>query len=228
MMGLGNFAGRSQQQQPGVGLAAMQQAMLQRHRHHMAGGGIAGAGRTNIPAGDLATQSITRNLLPNNFYYQPGPSIPGMRPTQVEKPSPAEQQLHNKAPTEFGAPIAGLLNSDVPGRTDQHPITVASGSYVVPADVVSGLGQGNTMAGAKLLEQIIGAPHMATGGQVGPTGQPIPIVAAGGEYVIPPHRVKAIGGGNLTSGHKVLDNMVRQVRTAAAKRMMSLPGPRKD
>lgn len=48
----------------------------------------------------------------------------------------------------------GAINSPVAGRTDHIPLNVASGSYVVPADIVSGLGQGNTSAGHKVLGQM--------------------------------------------------------------------------
>jgi len=46
---------------------------------------------------------------------------------------------------------SGLIHTAGPGRTDNVPMTVAPGSHVVPADVVAGLGQGNTLAGAHSL-----------------------------------------------------------------------------
>ena len=49
----------------------------------------------------------------------------------------------------------GLLTSPVAGRTDHLPISPAAGSYVVPADVVSGLGEGNTLAGANIMQRIL-------------------------------------------------------------------------
>jgi hypothetical protein len=48
-----------------------------------------------------------------------------------------------------------LINSSVAGRTDRIPMRTAPGSFVLPADVVSGLGQGNTNAGAKMWGQMI-------------------------------------------------------------------------
>ncbi len=54
----------------------------------------------------------------------------------------------------------GLLASPVAGRTDQLAISPAAGSYVVPADVVSGLGEGNTLAGANIMQRILDTgPH---------------------------------------------------------------------
>lgn len=58
----------------------------------------------------------------------------------------------------------GLVNSSVPGRTDKHPMKVQPGSYVFPADVVSGLGENNTMAGAERLSKIFNANEMPFNG----------------------------------------------------------------
>lgn len=48
-----------------------------------------------------------------------------------------------------------LVQSATPGRTDRIPMRARAGSFVLPADVVSGLGQGNTLAGAKMWGQAI-------------------------------------------------------------------------
>lgn len=134
----------------------------------------------------------------------------------------------------------GSLNSPVPGRTDHLPIDVPAGSYVIPADVVSGLGQGNTMAGTKTLDLMFSSgpygmkmPHPARG--VGPRpprprfadGGTVPIAAAGGEYVVPPENVAAIGSGNLDLGHAVLDKFVTDMRSEHVKTLRNLPGPAK-
>jgi hypothetical protein len=49
----------------------------------------------------------------------------------------------------------GLVASSVPGRTDRHNVDLPAGSYVLPADVVSGLGEGNSMAGAGLIDKML-------------------------------------------------------------------------
>lgn len=56
----------------------------------------------------------------------------------------------------------------------------------------------------------------------------IPIVAAGGEYVIPPEDVVHIGGGDLDNGHKILDSFVKKMRQKTIKTLQGLPGPKKD
>lgn len=55
---------------------------------------------------------------------------------------------------EEEAPVSGFISGNTPGRADAKPVSVASGTYVVPADVVSGLGEGNTLAGAGLIDRM--------------------------------------------------------------------------
>lgn len=63
-----------------------------------------------------------------------------------------------------------LIQSATPGRTDRIRMGAKPGSFVIPADVVSGMGQGNTTAGAKVFGEII---------KNGPYGQKIKPMAAG-------------------------------------------------
>lgn len=61
----------------------------------------------------------------------------------------------------------GPILSNVPGRTDAHMGKVASGSYVVPADIVSGRGQGNTIAGMNVLQKLFKmGPYGASPGSI--------------------------------------------------------------
>ena len=144
-----------------------------------------------------------------------------------------------------GPAKSGLIHSAVPGRTDRLPMNVKPNTYIVPADVVSGLGQGNTMAGGKILEAMFtsgpfgtalpkikkgaGAPRppsafRADGGEVGGEGE-VPIITAGGEFVVEPEQVLALGGGDYTAGHDLLDQMVKKVRKQVIDDMKKLPGP---
>lgn len=102
----------------------------------------------------------------------------------------------------------GFVASAVPGRTDRLDKNVEAGAYVIPADVVSGLGEGNSLAGSKIVDMMFNvgpygaklpspgknqaaipqAPHQeqyAAGGDVkdGEVG----ITVAGGEITLPPH-----------------------------------------
>ena len=144
---------------------------------------------------------------------------------------------------------SGPIHSPVAGRTDHLPMHVKSGSYVIPADIISAMGEGNSMAGFKVAKDIFGqsfygekkagsgnpygggsmpygvsAPHKAGGGET----DTVPIVAAGGEYVIPPEDVVHIGGGDLDHGHQILDEFVKRYRAKTIKTLKALPGPKKD
>lgn len=49
----------------------------------------------------------------------------------------------------------GPIHSTVAGRTDHLPVEVPSGSYVIPADIISAMGQGNTNAGFKIFKRVL-------------------------------------------------------------------------
>jgi len=122
---------------------------------------------------------------------------------------------------------SGAIHSPVAGRTDHLPMHVASGSYVIPADIISAMGEGNTMAGFKVAKSIFcpsGVTEKATGGPV----SSVPIVAAGGEYIVYPNDVINIGGGSLEEGHKTLDEFVKKMRAKTVETLRKLPGPKKD
>lgn len=152
----------------------------------------------------------------------------------------------------------GPIHSSVAGRTDHLPMHVPSGSYVIPADIISAMGEGNTMAGFKKAKIIFGgtpysgktepyggvkgAPYGMAGGPYGSSGgpyspprlaeggdvPPVPIIAAGGEYVLSPAQVRAVGDGDMELGHKVLDEFVKRMRAETINTLKKLPGPKKD
>lgn len=140
----------------------------------------------------------------------------------------------------------GFLHSNVPGRTDKLPISVQGGAYVLPADHVAALGQGNSLAGANTVNKMFkmgpyGMPlggakmakasaphlnlraHMARGGHQ----KNVPIIAAGGEIVIPPDKIIARFG-NLAKGHKALDRWVIETRKNHVKTLRKLKPPKQD
>ena len=144
----------------------------------------------------------------------------------------------------------GFLHSPVPGRTDRLPITVEGGAYVVPSSHVAGIGQDNSLSGAHILDKMFKSgpygsapgsihsakspiPHLnlkpttkfASGGT--PSGHPVEIVAAGGEYVIPPKAIIAKYG-DLDKGHKALDHWIVTHRKKHAKTIAKLAPPKRD
>ena len=129
----------------------------------------------------------------------------------------------------------GPIHSNVAGRTDHLPINVPSGSYVIPADIISAMGEGNTMAGFQIANRVFGKQKYPSSkyddvnlGEGDDTGTPVEIVAAGGEYVISPYNVARIGGGDMDRGHKELDGFVIGYRAKTVKTLKSLPGPKRD
>jgi hypothetical protein len=120
---------------------------------------------------------------------------------------------------------SGHLLSDIAGRTDEIPLEVSSGSYIVPADIVSALGEGNTLAGTKIIQQMFPSEsptlQFSAGGRV-------PIIVAGGEFALSPEQVAKIGGGDLNAGHAALDEWVKAVRAHTIQTLQSLPGPAQE
>ena len=153
--------------------------------------------------------------------------------------------------TRREASDSGLIHAYSPGRTDTLNMEPLAGSYIFPADVISGLGEGNTLAGASAMDRMLSSgPHgipmprgehgrgppapprapsiqyESAGGA--PEGQGrVPIVAAGGEYKVSPQQVAAIGGGDLKRGHDILDRFVLEIRQRTIKDMKKLPPPKK-
>lgn len=119
----------------------------------------------------------------------------------------------------------GPIKSQVKGRTDHIPISVPSGAYVIPADVVSGMGQGNSDAGHVALAQRF---NLTPGRTSYARGGGVKIMAAGGEHVIDPADVRKRGRGNLDKGHEFFDKFVVEERKKIVKTLRKLPGPKKS
>lgn len=131
-----------------------------------------------------------------------------------------------------GAVHEGFLHSPVPGRTDKLPIDVAGGSYILPADHVAALGQGNSIAGADIVNRMFkmgpyGASRAGRFAEGGAAGAPVSIIAAGGEIAIPPDKI-AEKFGSIDGGHKKLDQWVVNTRKKNVKTLRGLKPPKKD
>jgi hypothetical protein len=139
--------------------------------------------------------------------------MPRMMPPADEKQTMADGKIHS-----------GAIDSPVAGRTDHLPVHVASGSYVIPADIISAMGEGNTAAGFKVAKMIFASQ----GGDSAPGGDemPVPVVVAGGEFILTPAEVTNIGGGSMEDGHRILDEFVKMYRAKTIKTLKGLPGPK--
>jgi len=92
--------------------------------------------------------------------YQMGGSGLGL-PMSMAEPPWTRQEMRIADQVHAG----GLIGGSGAGRTDQLPLAVAADSHVLPAEEVSGLGQGHSLAGARIMT-------MAT--RIGPWGTEIP------------------------------------------------------
>jgi hypothetical protein len=146
----------------------------------------------------------------------------------------------------------GFLHGSTSGRADLLKTSSPAGSYILPADVVAGLGEGNSLAGARVIEESLNSgPHgipmprgargntmprgarlpkeEAKGGGVqdAPGQRRIPVLLSHGEFQVSPHHVRNLGSGNINNGHRILDEFVKEVRKRTISKMKSLPGPAK-
>jgi hypothetical protein len=148
-------------------------------------------------------------------------------------------------------PASGFLAGNTAGRADAINAQAPGGSYVIPADVIAGLGEGNSLAGARVMDMIVhsgphgipmapgragrgppGAPRamasQAKGGGVqgAGSGRSMPVALSHGEYVVHPVDVaRTFGEGDLKRGHRVLDHWVQLERARQIKKLKKLPIP---
>lgn len=153
-----------------------------------------------------------------------------------------ERREAGPAPYHPGGFYGGVTG----GRTDNIPNNVPTGAYVVPADVVSGLGEGNSLAGAAVMDKMFhtlphgiegakihsggrgmpAAPHKNEFAKGGKASEHTPIITASGEYLVHPDAL-INKFGDLNRAHLIMDDFVKHIRKKTAKTMLKLPGPMK-
>jgi hypothetical protein len=129
-----------------------------------------------------------------------------------------------------GAVHVGPIMGATGGRADKRPMHVPDGAYVLTADHVSGIGEGNTHAGMERLNRMF--PHSAkahkeTKVHHRASGGKVPIYAADGEYVVHPQDL-VDRFGSLDEGHKQMDNWQTHERQHLIYTLKNLDGPEKD
>lgn len=123
--------------------------------------------RNKMQKGDFSTSNFADNH-PNFATNHPwlfSSSSPNAGP-----PLPATQGPQSYA-------TGGFVPGDDPGQADNIPIRVSPGEYVMDADTVSSLGDGNNAAGAKVLDRM--RHHIRTVKRNAPTDD-IPPAMSGG------------------------------------------------
>lgn len=164
--------------------------------------------------------------------YAPMPTNPGR--TAQFRPNPNLAQGYAgggsipkiRRATGFRAPqVGGLLKHPSHGRADKINTSLKPNSFVIPADVVSGIGGGNTESGGKILEKMFRKPKQGFAG--GGTTKDVPVSLSGGEFVLEPHEVMQIGNGDLKEGLRILDSFTKKAREKNIKTLKSLKPPKK-
>lgn len=120
----------------------------------------------------------------------------------------------------------GPIIGDTGGRADKVPMKVPNGSYVCTADHVSGLGEGNTMAGMKKLGAMFPKSKPSLMRKL-PHDDLVPIYAADGEFVVSPEDIMDRYG-DLDEGHRILDHWQTTSRKKLIKELATLAPPAQD
>jgi hypothetical protein len=124
-----------------------------------------------------------------------------------------------------GGGRVGALTGATGGRADMLPMKVPNGSHVIPADVVSALGQGNSQHGHEVLAALF--PHSSSPKKRAGGGG-VNIMASDGEFVVSPEDVEETGRGDAEHGHNVLDHFIVHTRKQNIQHLSKLPAPPKD
>lgn len=134
--------------------------------------------------------------------------------------SPAQGGGEGKSFWSYALPIAGGLMGGMPGFLAGSSLYKTLGDTFSPKEDDTTATQTNTST----------TPYATTtsGFARGGATDGVPIVAAGGEYVVSPEEVEHIGGGSMDEGHKILDAFVKKMRQKTIKTLQKLPGPQKD
>lgn len=128
-------------------------------------------------------------------------------------------------------PVVGPLLGATDGRADKLTAKVPNGSHIIPADVVSALGSGNSLAGftqlakkfprsasPKSVRGARGLPKLKSGGNV-------KVGLSDGEFSVSPEEVLQVGGGNPEKGHEILNKWILAVRGSDIEQRKKLAPP---
>lgn len=183
-------------------------------------------------------------------------SVPPNR-LQPQNRSMIPQYASGGAPNGDYLHTGGLFKGADPGRADTLKTSVPADSHIIPADIVSSLGKGNTLAGDTVLNSMF---HAGSNGREAPPTQPgqipqfrsnggrgggsVPIMASSGEFNVHPSAVYKKGleaakkmrldPKKLTHkrimdlGHDWIDKFILEERKKTIKTLRKLPPPRKD
>lgn len=157
------------------------------------------------------------------------------RHSNLYKGYTSPELMHNRQTYKKGGEVVPIreiapirtsqyIKGDEPGQADNIHVSIPKGSRVIDAISVAHLGDGNSEAGAKKLDELISSLPNEDVEQA----MDVPCAIAAGEYVITPDKVSALGKGNIQDGHKLLDQFVKKLRTDKKHSINDIPSPTKD
>jgi hypothetical protein len=188
-----------------------------------------GGNFTTVPTKASSKGESTQGQLTNNDVAVDKNGIPVKPPKAFDPDDPINRGYARGGITHSalnlarryarGGVVVGPVVGHTGGREDALPVEVPAGAFVLPADIVSALGTGNTLRGNKALDEMFGVQtSRASGGAV-------PIKISDGEHVLSPETVARIGGGDINAGHRALEQFVLDTRRKHIETLKSLPGP---
>lgn len=123
-----------------------------------------------------------------------------------------------------------FLDGHEEGQEDNIHTNVPDGTYIIDASTVSDLGDGNTKAGVRKIQEF--ASHfdhpMARAAHGGHLRKKVPVALSAGEMALPPHIVSMIGNGDNRRGARKLDQMVKAIRRHKSSKRTELPPKAKN
>lgn len=124
----------------------------------------------------------------------------------------------------------GLLTGSTPGRADKINTSVRDNTFIIPAHVVSTLGEGSTMAGGAKLDKMFPSLSGKTkakkdGGPAHEGSKPVKVALSDGEYRVPPEHVLKVGHGDYERGHRILKKFCETVTHKAIEQLRKMPSP---
>jgi hypothetical protein len=117
----------------------------------------------------------------------------------------------------------GYIDGISGGQDDNRKRDLPEGGYVIDATTVSLIGDGNSKAGKRKLDDLLAKfstfSHFSKGSKV--QSSVIPAMVSDGEYFIEPKVISSIGKGNNNMGAKIIKKMISNIRNH--KKVRGLP-----
>ena len=189
--------------------------------------------------GQMKTADVASTAVGEGVKYALTPPEPEPFSMEEEDPytiAPSAPMQRRLAPVGSRTFFSPYSLQPQPVMAEGGPAKLNENDFVITADVVSDIGDGDTTAGAKRLANEFGMSagganyqkgNVVNSGLQGLVGGPgsglddkVQATIGGrqaarlsrGEFVIPRNKVAEIGGGNITKGHEKLYNLMKNVR----------------